>query len=644
MNRFRSVALFVLALLAIAPAGLSAQPARVEVAPSRVEIEVDGTVQIRAVAFDEEGRRISEPQIFWVSPNENVTVDQTGRITAVMPGTAVVAAVVQGVAGVISVTVAQVPPDELLVEDTMEVPAGSSRMLYVAGRTRFGEIVEIPDLTIETSAPGVATVDAVGRIVGVSPGDATLSLRAGDAAASVVVRVVPNAAVAYELRPGAAEVLTGDVIRLWVVGRTDDGTELAGFEPNWSISGRGAIVESEGEQGVFVAEEPGTYIVTATIGPGASESVVIRAEPRARSARLIKVGRGAASTHRSGDTWVFEGIDGRDYAYIGTFYHDWMKVWDVTDPSSPILTDSVQVDARRINDVKIHPNSRLGIITREGASSRRNGIVLLDLSQPAHPTILSEYTSTVTGGVHNVWVYGEEDLIYACHNGTSEIHIIDIADPTSPREVGKWGLDKQFKTLHDVIVQDGYAYLSYWDDGLITLDAGAGTHGGTPTNPTFVSQYRYPIGHTHTAWRHGRYLFVGDEIYPDDWDPEAFGPIEARGYVHVLDMTDMDAPIEVAKYEVPEAGAHNLWTDDQDRLYVGYYQAGLRVVDISGELRGDLYRQGREIAALKTTDDQTTVPNWPMTWGAQLHKGNIFTSDLFSGLWIARLVESELVP
>jgi len=134
---------------------------------------------------------------------------------------------------------------------------------------------------------------------------------------------------------------------------------------------------------------------------------------------------------------------------------------------------------------------------------------------------------------------------------------------------------------------------------------------------------------------------VGDEIFPPGWDPEK--PIETRGYVHVIDVEDMDSPVEVAKYEVPEAGAHNIWVED-DKLYVGYYQAGLRVVDISGELRGDLYRQGRELAVLKTTDENSTVPNWGMTWGAQLHKGSIYTSDLNSGLWIARLQEGPLVP
>jgi hypothetical protein len=402
-------------------------------------------------------------------------------------------------------------------------------------------------------------------------------------------------------------------------------------------------MELEGREGVFVAEEPGRYRIHAVVGPSRVETTVVDVAPWGLEGRLIQVGRGPAGPgggHHSGDSWVFEGVDGRDYALIGTFYYDWMKVWDVTDPGSPVLTDSIQLDARRINDVKIHPNNRIGVATREGASNRRNGIVILDLSTPAHPTILSTYDETVSGGVHNVWITEDPDLIYACHNGTSDIHIIDISDPANPREVGRWGVESEAKTLHDIIVQDGYAYASYWDDGVVILDVGAGTHGGTPTTPVYVSSYKYPAGHTHTAWRQGDYLFVGDEIFPEDWDP--YTPIEARGYVHVLDVSDIDHPREVARYEVPEAGVHNFWPEG-DYLYVGYYQAGLRVLDISGELRGDLYRQGREVAVLKTTDEDSMVPNWPMTWGAQPFKGNLFTSDLNSGLWIARFVREGQV-
>ena len=615
-------------------AGVQAGPDRIDLDPSRMTLDAGETVAVTATVRSADGAVLADAPVRWIAMNPEVaTVDQEGLVTAVSPGEARIAARSGNVMSFAAVVVRALPVASIEAELPLAaLLEGASAPLRITARGGGGEPVADPALTFSSSDESVARVDATGRVYARGAGRAVVTVAAGEVSATVAVAVEAGELGAVEVTPAETSVRTGDVVRF----RTRAATAL---HPEWSVSGSGAQIEAEGPEGVFVAERPGTYRVSAIYGEGRVAAATVSVTPRIEEAELVKVGRGAAAEHHSGDTWVFEGVDGRDYAYVGTYMYDWMKVWDVTDPAAPVLTDSVQLDARRINDVKIHGSNRIGILTREGASDRRNGIVVLDLADPAHPSIISEYKRTVPGGVHNVWIEG--DLVYAVHNGTSDIHIIDISDPTAPDEVGRWGMpESDHKSLHDVIVQDGYAYLSYWDDGAVTLDVGAGTHGGTPTEPAFVSRLRYPIGNTHTAWRAGRYLFVGDEIFPDDWDADA--PIEARGYVHVLDMTDMDNPVEVARYEVPEAGAHNIWVEG-DRLYVGYYQAGLRVVDISGELRGDLYRQGREIAILKTTDAQSTVPNWGMTWGAQIHKGHIFTSDLNSGLWVVKLVEGQRI-
>ncbi len=632
--------LFTLALVAI-QAEAGAPSSQIVVEPARVELQVAESAQLRATVRDGSGRVNSAAEPRWFSANPDiVSVDQSGVIVALRPGTARVSAslVREGAVGFASVRVLEPPPSELMLEAPVRrLFAGTSAPLWVSGRTDSGDAVSGFPVTYVSSDPSVLRVDADGRVSGLREGEARVTASAGAASASAQFEVRSGTGLDVLLtrtRPEGEVVRTGDVVRFAVSGRVADGTAEPLY-PVWSLTGSGAQIEGEGSEGVFVAEEAGRYQVLAYVGDGTVLKSQVDVEERTSDHRLVSVGRGAIASHHSGDMWVFEGVDGRDYVYVGTFMHDWMKVWDVTSPEAPILTDSIQLDARRINDVKIHPNARLGIVTREGASNRRNGMVFLDLTTPAHPTILSEYTETVTGGVHNVWVDGENQLVYACHNGTSDVHIIDISDPSAPTEIGRWGLeDSPQKTLHDVIVQDGYAYLSYWDDGVIILDVGAGTHGGSPASPEFVSQYKYPIGNTHVAWRSGRYLFLGDEIFPEGWNADR--PIEARGYIHVVDVEDIENPREVAWYEIPEAGAHNVWIED-DKLYVGYYQAGLRVVDISGELRGDLYRQGRELAAYRTTDSETTVPNWPMAWGAQIYKGNIYSSDLNSGIWITRL-------
>jgi hypothetical protein len=618
-----------------------AAPAQVEITPERAEIEVTETAQLQVRALDGAGRPIEELAVRWIaSTPELASVDQRGQVTGLNPGMAKITAVVAGQPASVSVVIRALPPAELRAELGTDAPyAGQVLPIRIRAFNRLGEPVNDPPLSYNSSAPAIAEVDGAGLVFARSEGTAAIEVVGAGVRTTATVSVRPDPGLMYELEPREASVRTGDVVRFTATARTVGGEEVRAF-PAWSLSGLGAQLEDDAGQGVFVAEDPGTYRVTARLGERDVVSGVVRVEPRGADAELIQVGRGGIADHHSGDVWVFEGVDGRDYAYIGTFLWDWMKVWDVTDPSNPVLTDSLQLDARRINDVKIHPNNRLGIVTREGASSRRNGIVLLDLSTPAHPAILSEYTETVTGGVHNVWIVGEEELVYAVHNGTRAVHVIDISDPAAPTEVGRWGIDNEQRSLHDVIVQDGYAYVSYWDDGAVILDVGAGTHGGTPRTPTFVSQFKYPIGNTHVAWRYGQYLFVGDEIFPAGWDADR--PIHARGYIHVLDVSDIENPVEVAKYEVPEAGAHNVWIED-DKMYVGYYQGGLRVVDVSGELRGDLYRQGREIATILTTDDQTTTPNWPMAWGAQIFKGRIYSSDLNSGLWITELEERPRV-
>jgi hypothetical protein len=176
-----------------------------------------------------------------------------------------------------------------------------------------------------------------------------------------------------------------------------------------------------------------------------------------------------------------------------------------------------------------------------------------------------------------------------------------------------------------------------------------------------VSQYKYDLNAlyreveavggpgfirgTHTAWRAGRYVFVGDEVFSAR--PTAGGVIglgRAYGRLHVVDVSDITHPRGVAYYEPKDGGAHNVWVAG-DTLFLGDYQGGLRVLDISGELRGDLLRQGREIAHVHTGDKDGFTPNSANAWGAVYRNGYIFVPDINSGLWIVKVEsKSELIP
>lgn len=427
--------------------------------------------------------------------------------------------------------------------------------------------------------------------------------------------------------------------------------------------------------GAFVAERPGLYRIAATAN-GSTGLAFIDVSERGVEHEVSVVGRGTAGPYPTSDLWAFTGVDGRDYVYTGTHVltgggggmpvlppevadmrggpgggggsGQAMHVWDVTDPANPILTDQVEVDARVVNDVKVNSRGTVAAITREGASDRKNGIVMLDLTDPAHPVVVDEYTETLTGGVHNVFFSG--DILYAIHNGTFDVHILDVSDPGDVEEVGRWGIESPGKYLHDIWVLDGMAYVSYWNDGIYILDAGNGRWGGTPTEPVEVSHFAYAEGNTHFAFPYTNadghsYLFVGDEIFDceDCISRNGYPGDGSRGFVHIFDLEDPENLREIARYEVPEAGAHNLWIED-DVMYVAYYQAGLRVVDVSGELRGDLYKQGREMAWFTTGTADAQVPNAPMAWGPQPFKGHVFVSDMHSGLWVVKVEPKQKAP
>ena len=64
------------------------------------------------------------------------------------------------------------------------------------------------------------------------------------------------------------------------------------------------------------------------------------------------------------------------------------------------------MDARTVNDVKITEDGATAIISREGASNRKNGLVILDVSNPTDGVrVIARYDDQLNGGVHNVFIH-----------------------------------------------------------------------------------------------------------------------------------------------------------------------------------------------------------------------------------------------
>ena len=197
----------------------------------------------------------------------------------------------------------------------------------------------------------------------------------------------------------------------------------------------------------------------------------VKVVPRNVKRRIEVVGHGTVTDHHTSDLWVWAGVGkhkGKDFAVTGTHSADGEAYfWDITDPSKMTIIDTIKVDARTVNDVKISEDGRVGIISREGASNRKNGLVILDVTDPYNVTITKMYDDDLTGGVHNVFIY--QDHVYALSAGT-RYDIINISDPANPFRVSSYELDTPGHSIHDVWVENGIAYSSNWADGVHIVD------------------------------------------------------------------------------------------------------------------------------------------------------------------------------
>jgi hypothetical protein len=380
----------------------------------------------------------------------------------------------------------------------------------------------------------------------------------------------------------------------------------------------------------------------------------------------------------------------RGFAYVGHMFSKGFSVIDVSDPSDPKAVKYIAAPENTWNihlqthddlllvihakdmfasaefqDEKAYYKGALGTKVGGDTKQARNwsaGVAVYDISKPAEPRQIG-FMPVEGGGPHRIWyVGGRWAYVSALLDGFTDciLLIVDMQDPTKPREVGRywlpgmnaaagekptWAPTRRYG-LHHAIVHDDTAYAAWRDAGMAVIDV------SDRSKPKLIVHRNWspPFGggtHNCLPLPDRELLVVADEAVLDNQE-------DGLKLIWVMDNREVSNPVSISTFPTPaEAdyvkkgahfGPHNVHENrpgsfvSSDRIFATYQNAGIRVFDIR-----DQYRP-HEIAAFvpprprRLVDPRPGRPQVIQSCDVFVDKnGLIYSNDYNGGLYILEL-------
>jgi hypothetical protein len=381
---------------------------------------------------------------------------------------------------------------------------------------------------------------------------------------------------------------------------------------------------------------------------------------------------------RPGFKMAIKERSGRWYLYLGQLWQPGWAILDVTDPTDPSVVRSIDgppntwtIQVQVAGDRMVTSLEKIDAGWGDDPDAPfEEGVLVWDITDPTTPSILGQYR-TGGNGTHRNFYVGGRYVHLSCAAAGFDGHIyeiLDISDPSEPKAAGRWWVPGQWRdggeegvpdgtSLHAPFVVGDRAYLAYGAAGLVILDI------ADPLEPRFVSRLGFappfnPIIATHTAMPLpvGGLIACNSEAIEEDCE-------EPLGFAGLVDIADEAAPQVISMFPVPTPspsapyrnfcehggrfGPHNLHQgqgqpdleDRRDRLYLTYFNAGLRVIDISDP------RLPREVGSFVPPDPTERRGLLPRTLAAQSEdvlvdaRGFIYVTDKNHGVHVLRSVD-----
>ncbi|WNG52004.1 hypothetical protein F0U60_53780 [Archangium minus] len=235
-----------------------------------------------------------------------------------------------------------------------------------------------------------------------------------------------------------------------------------------------------------------------------------------------------------------------------------LTVFDVSNKSTPVLKKVFTLPTDSYWNSAWTKDNTLYV------ASDKRGVLVFDISQPADPRLLKDVPGESINA-HTVFVDGNR--LYAATTAESGVLIFDISTPQSPTLLNRYLAPNtvDFPYPHDMFARDGQLYVAHGYVGLVVADA------SNPSEVRTLGTYSFPNQYSHAT---AVGTFAGRTI--------AFeGGENVDAHLRVLDITDPTRMVKIGEFRLRTAiSIHNMVLVGQ-RLYITWYQEGLRVLDVS---------------------------------------------------------------
>jgi hypothetical protein len=314
-----------------------------------------------------------------------------------------------------------------------------------------------------------------------------------------------------------------------------------------------------------------------------------------------------------------------NYAYVGhhrgrernpmTGALEWngTTILDVSNPEQPRIIKHIPGDegaeSRAVQVVEKYFDGR-DYLLRNQESSHFTGFEVWDITDRSSSKLVAKIEGL--NAAHKGWWDAETGYAYlsGIWPGWKGQHLViyDLKNPCTPKFISNWGLPGQSPggrgnrvSLHHPVISGDRAYLSYLKGGDVVI-----LNIADKAQPKMVAHIDYlpPSSTSHTTVPfpplreagfgrgegHPRQVLVVSE------EALAYGCRENRPQIYILDATEEKKPRLIATFKVPDGdfcgrggrfGPHQ-FAETKDGeivggslLYVAYFNAGLRIVDIS---------------------------------------------------------------